>query len=148
MKISAKCDYACQAVLELTIASPTGELLRIADIAASQSISKKYLVQILIQLKRAGIVASTRAKSGGYRLARRADQITVGDVFRTIDGLLMLIECIEPEAKKTCKQAAVCAFRGLWKDLEQKISTQLDSVTFEDIRNRLRDSMEASMYDI
>ncbi len=148
MKISARCDYACRAVLELTLAYPSGELLRISDIAASQNIPPKYLVQILIQLKRAGLLASTRGKSGGYRLAKRPDQICVGDVARAIDGPLMLIGCIDPGAKKACPQFESCAFRQMWKELEKKITGLLDSVTFEDIGNRLKDSVEIAMYEI
>lgn len=148
MKISAKCDYACRAVLELTLAYPSGELLRISDIAASQTIPKKYLVQILIQLKRTGIVSSVRGKSGGYRLAKRPDQITVGDVVRTIDGAPKLSGCIEPGAEKSCSQFENCAFRIVWKNLEENITDLLDSVTLEDISNKLKDSLEAAMYEI
>ena len=148
MKISAKCDYACRAVLELTLAYPTGELLRISDIAASQNIPPKYLVQILIQLKGAGILSSVRGKNGGYRLAKRPDQISVGDIARAIDGPLTLIGCIDPGAKKTCHQFDSCAFRLLWKELEEKITEQLNSVTFEDISNRLKNSVEMAMYEI
>lgn len=148
MKISAKCDYACRAVLELTLAYPSGELLRISDIAASQSIPKKYLVQILIQLKGAGILSSVRGKNGGYRLAKRPDQIRVGDIAKAIDGPLTLIGCIDPGAKKSCPQFENCAFKQMWKELEKKITGLLDSVTFEDISNRLKDSVEMAMYEI
>jgi Rrf2 family protein len=148
MKITARCDYACRAVLELTLAYPTGELLRISDIATSQSIPKKYLVQILIQLKGAGILSSVRGKSGGYRLAKRPDQISVGDVVTAIDGPLRLIGCIATEAKKGCPQFESCAFMLIWRELEKNITELLDSATFEDMSNRLKDSVETAMYEI
>ena len=148
MKISARCDYACRAVLELTLAYTSGELLRISDIAASQNIPPKYLVQILIQLKGAGILSSVRGKSGGYRLAKRPDQISVGDVVMAIDGPLRLIGCIAPGAKKNCPQFENCAVRRLWIELESKIIGLLESATFEYIRNRFKDSVETAMYEI
>jgi Rrf2 family protein len=148
MKISAKCDYACRAVFELTLAHPSGELLRISDIAASQNIPPKYLVQILIQLKGAGILSSVRGKSGGYRLAKRPDQISVGDVVKAIEGPLRLIGCIAPGAKKSCPQFENCAFMLIWRELEKKMTALLGSATFEDISNRLKDSVEIAMYEI
>ena len=86
MKISAKAEYACLAVLVLARHRPADPPVRIREIAESHAIPERYLVQILLQLKGAGLVVSTRGASGGYRLARPPDQITLGEVLGAIEG--------------------------------------------------------------
>lgn len=86
MKISAKAEYACLAALALARLQPVDPPLRIREIAESEGVPERYLVQILLQLKSAGIVASTRGALGGYRLASTPDRVTVADVLAVIDG--------------------------------------------------------------
>jgi Rrf2 family protein len=86
MKISAKAEYACLAVLALARKRPDDPPLRIREISAAHGIPERYLVQILLQLKGAGLVVSTRGAAGGYRLARPASAITLGEVLTAIDG--------------------------------------------------------------
>jgi Rrf2 family protein len=86
MKISAKAEYACLAVLALARQRPDDPPVRIKEISESHAIPERYLVQILLQLKGAGLVASTRGASGGYRLARPASAISLGEVLTAIDG--------------------------------------------------------------
>ncbi len=86
MKISAKAEYACLATIALAHRRPDDPPLRVRQIAESHGIPERYLVQILIQLKGAGLVFSTRGASGGYRLARPAEQISLGEVLTAIDG--------------------------------------------------------------
>ena len=86
MKISAKAEYACLAVLALARHGPEAPPIRIREISDSSSIPERYLVQILLQLKSAGIVASTRGASGGYRLARPATSISLGEILTAIEG--------------------------------------------------------------
>lgn len=86
MKISAKAEYACLALITLAGRSPEAAPLRVREIAEGHSIPERYLVQILIQLKGAGLVLSTRGASGGYRLARSAEQISLREVLSAIDG--------------------------------------------------------------
>ncbi len=86
MKISAKAEYACLAVLALARRGPDDPPVRIREISEAHGIPERYLVQILLQLKGAGLVASTRGASGGYRLARPAATISVGEILTAIDG--------------------------------------------------------------
>jgi Rrf2 family transcriptional regulator, cysteine metabolism repressor len=86
MKISAKAEYACLALLALAQQGPDAPPLRIREISESHGIPERYLVQILLQLKGAGLVASTRGASGGYRLARPAASIALSEVLTAIDG--------------------------------------------------------------
>jgi Rrf2 family protein len=86
MKISAKAQYACLAIMALARHQPDQTPVRIRTIAEAHGIPERYLVQILLQLKGAGLVYSTRGAAGGYRLARPADQISLGEVLTAIDG--------------------------------------------------------------
>ena len=86
MKISAKAEYACLAVLALAQPRPDSAPVRIREIADENAIPERYLVQILLQLKGAGLVHSTRGAAGGYRLARPAESISLREVLSAIDG--------------------------------------------------------------
>ena len=86
MKVSAKAEYACLAVLALARRSGDDPPVRIREISATHGIPERYLVQILLQLKGAGLVVSTRGASGGYRLARPATAISLGEILAAIDG--------------------------------------------------------------
>jgi Rrf2 family cysteine metabolism transcriptional repressor len=86
MKISAKAEYACLALLALAQQGADAPPLRIREISVSYDIPERYLVQILLQLKGAGMVASTRGAAGGYRLARPASEIALSEVLSVIDG--------------------------------------------------------------
>ncbi|MGO8901283.1 MAG: RrF2 family transcriptional regulator [Isosphaeraceae bacterium] len=86
MKISAKVEYACMALLALAQQSADAPPVRIREISDTHAIPERYLVQILLQLKGAGLVVSTRGASGGYRLARPAARIALSEVLAVIDG--------------------------------------------------------------
>jgi Rrf2 family cysteine metabolism transcriptional repressor len=86
MKISAKAEYACLALLALAQQGPDAPPLRIREISESHGIPERYLVQILLQLKGAGLVVSTRGASGGYRLAHPAAEIALSQILAVIDG--------------------------------------------------------------
>ena len=85
MRISAKAEYACVAMLELAARNADPKPARLADIADKHGIPPRFLVQILLDLKRAGLVISTRGAAGGYALARSPDEITLFDVLKVID---------------------------------------------------------------
>jgi Rrf2 family protein len=86
MKLSAKTEYACLAMLQLAAAYPNGEPLQIRRIAEVHGIPSRFLVQILLQLKGASLVVSTRGAAGGYRLARPPAEITIADVIEVMEG--------------------------------------------------------------
>ena len=86
MNISAKTEYACIAVLELAAHHGSGEPIRIRSIAEKHGIPSRFLVQILLQLKGAGFVRSTRGASGGYQLIKPPSEISLLDVMQVIEG--------------------------------------------------------------
>jgi Rrf2 family transcriptional regulator, cysteine metabolism repressor len=86
MRISAKAEYACLAMIALARPGSDGLPMRIREIADGQGIPERYLVQILLQLKASGLVHSVRGAIGGYQLAQSPESITVADVLAAIDG--------------------------------------------------------------
>src|SRR5262245_10481176 len=86
MRLSAKAEYACLATIALARRGTDNAPVRVREIAEEHAIPERYLVQILLQLKAAGLVRSARGSSGGYQLARPAEQISLREVLRAIDG--------------------------------------------------------------
>lgn len=125
MRISARCDYACRALLELAMHWPSKEPLHLHDISDKQSIPIKYLVQILIQLKREGLVVSARGKEGGYNLAKAPNKIQLREVITLTSGPLV------PISESVIKDDSI--FNSIWKETEVAISEVLNRITFEDI---------------
>jgi len=140
MRISARCDYACKALLELALHWPSKEPVQIHSISERQNIPMKYLVQILLQLKRTELVESLRGKQGGYILARPPDKISLGEVLRNIGGPLL------PKANSATKKELV--FATIWEEVEEAMSKVLDKVTFENIANKAKGIKRAIVYQI
>ena len=86
MNISSRCEYACRAVMELAVRQESQETVTSVSIAERRHIPEKYLVHILLQLKRVGLVRSVRGAQGGYMLSKPADEITLLDIVQAIDG--------------------------------------------------------------
>lgn len=140
MRISARCDYACKALLELALHWPNKGSLTIHTISEKQNIPVKYLVHILIQLKRMGLVESLRGKQGGYRLAKPPNRISLGEVIREVGGPLL------PVANSVTKEESV--FAVIWREVEGAMAKVLDKMTFEDISNREQGMKGAIVYQI
>src|SRR5262245_10536664 len=99
--LSQKARYALKALFALA-ARPPGETVMIAEIAAEARVPRKFLEQILLELKKRGIVHSHRGKHGGYGLGRPADKISFAEVIRVIDGPLALAPCASVTAYRRC----------------------------------------------
>ncbi len=136
MRISARCEYACKALLELALHWPDRDPLQIYAISEKQEIPLRYLVQILIQLKRAGFVKSARGKEGGYNLAKSPDEIKMGEVMRQTTGQLLPISELASGGDPV--------FDEIWREAEEAIANVLDKITFEDILNKAK-GLEASL---
>jgi Rrf2 family protein len=128
MKISAKAEYACLAVLALARRDPDDPPVRIRQISAAHGIPERYLVQILLQLKGAGLVTSTRGASGGYRLARPAASITLGEVLTAIDGP-------EVPARAAVKPAAQ-VLAAVWEHIRAAERAVLDQTSIAQLADR------------
>ena len=133
MQISAKTEYACIAMLDLAMRYENGEPLQLRKIAAAHDIPSGFLVQILLQLKTAGLVASTRGASGGYRLARPPEEISVWDVMCVVEG----------EGRSASVETRSQASSVLWETWDRAsecFRQVLEATTFDVLSERFRDS--------
>lgn len=131
MRISAKADYAVRAALTLAAADdPPTKGERIAD---AQGIPLKFLENILIDLRQAGLVASQRGPDGGYRLDGKPEEITVADVIRAVDGPLASVRGGRPE--EASYQGPAEALQTVWIALRSGIRGVLEHVTLADVVN-------------
>jgi Rrf2 family protein len=129
MKVSTKGRYGTRAVLELARRYGQGPVL-VREISERQEISERYLENILNALRKSGIVVSARGAGGGYQLARNPAEITVGDVVRSLEGPLDVVECTGP---RPCERNSRCATYRVWNNLKSAIERELDSVTIADM---------------
>jgi Rrf2 family protein len=149
MKISAKDEYACSAVLELALNYEGDAPVRVQDIADRHGIPMKFLFQIMQILKRVDIVRSRRGTEGGYVLGRHPSQITVGDVIRTVSGPFVQLSCQDSGVQANpCDRETACQFKPIWSELDRAIASVLNNVNFADLAQRARASQHQVMYHI
>ncbi len=142
MKVSAKTEYACLAMLELAARYGTGEPVRIRTIADEHGIPSRFLVQILLQLKGAGLVASTRGAAGGYQLNKPPEEITLGQVMTVIEG---------PESESASNSAAIKSptarvLTDAWHEITLLQRQMLDSLNFGELTRRVKRHAENMYY--
>jgi Rrf2 family protein len=149
MKLSKKGEYALRSLINLGIASEMNrKLVQVSELAENEQLPVKFLEQILQVMREAGIVESQRGKFGGYRLARPARKIFIGEVVRLIDGPLAPISCVSQTAYEpcTCPDEAHCGLRMLMVDVRNAIADILDRYSLADVveitlRKMRRDSI-------
>ncbi|MBN1797731.1 MAG: RrF2 family transcriptional regulator [Spirochaetales bacterium] len=129
MRLSKRTRYGIRLVIEL--AANNDKVMNLTEIAKRQDISMKYLSMIIIPLKRAGIVISSRGAHGGYKLLKPPTQITVADIVNLLEGDLEPVECLaHPEI---CNRTPLCAAKSLWEKLSATVSEFFHSVTIADL---------------
>lgn len=136
MKLSKKGEYALRSLISLGIASEVGRrLVQVSELAENEQLPVKFLEQIMQALKDEGYVLSVRGKFGGYRLAKPAKEITIGEVVRVIDGPLAPIGCVSQTAYHpcTCPDETHCGLRMLMLDVRNAIANILDRYTLADV---------------
>ncbi|MCC8073649.1 MAG: Rrf2 family transcriptional regulator [Clostridiales bacterium] len=131
MMISTKGRYALRFALDLAQNS-NGNTVSLKSVASRQSISKKYLEQIVPLLVNANIIVSSRGSSGGYKLARSADSITVAEVLTASDGTLAPVSCLAAEVN-TCPKSAECITLPVWQGLQNVVTEYLTSITLQSV---------------
>jgi Rrf2 family protein len=144
MKISAKTEYACIAMMELASQFGTGEPVRIRRIAERHDVPPRFLVQILLQLKGAGLVASIRGAAGGYQLVKSPEEVSLGQVMEVIEGS-------SDENGQTCSASpdspAVKVLMKTWKNIAAVERQMLQNISLAELLERAKDEDEA-MYHI
>jgi Rrf2 family transcriptional regulator, cysteine metabolism repressor len=135
MRVTAKGEYATQAVLHLSLQYP--EVVTIHEIAQRHHIPLKYLEQILLELKRGGILESRRGVRGGYTLARAPEEVSVGQVLRIVDGAFAESSCIHNEAMGgVCVEGESCGLKQVWRHVQNSVEEILFATSFEEVRKR------------
>jgi len=144
MRVSAKADYAVRAVVELAAAGPGP--VKGDRIAQAQSIPPNFLENILADLRNAGLVASKRGAEGGYWLARSADEITLADVIRAVDGPLANVRGLRSE--QVSYEGSAERLRDVWVAVRASLRAVLEQVTVGELaRGELPASVEALAAD-
>ena len=141
MIISARTEYACIAVLALAARHASGQPVRIREIAEPHGIPSRFLVQILLQLKGAGLVASTRGAAGGYKLAKKPEEITLGQVMGVIDG-----QSCQIKSSAGASTAATRVLLDSWQKIARLEQEQLGEITFAQLAQKLRGQGDGMYY--
>ena len=141
MKLSVRGEYALRALTVLGLDYSEGDsVLRIQEISNRQRIPKRFLEQILNDLKAAGIVESRRGMAGGYRLRMPPDRITLAEVIRYIEGPLAPVSCVSERyyEKCSCPDEEKCGIRSVMKEVRDAIVKILETVTVAQLCERVR----------
>ena len=128
MRTTAKADYAVRAAIEL---AATGDMVTAEQVAQATGIPHNFLENILRDLRRAGLVESRRGQAGGYTLAKPADEISIADVIRAVEGPLANVRGLSPEALDYDGSAA--KLRDVWVALRASVRSVLEQVTVADV---------------
>jgi Rrf2 family protein len=131
VNVSAKSDYAVRAMLSLAAAEDGTRAVKGETLATTQEIPGKFLENILMDLRRAGLVTSQRGAEGGYRLSRPATEITVADVIRAVDGPLANIRGLRPD--QTTYHGAAESLPQVWVAMRAALRSVLEHVTLADV---------------
>lgn len=146
MKISTKGLYAVRFMLNL--AEHGGDkLVSLKEVSEAESVSKKYLEQIVPNLVSAQLVKSVRGAAGGYRLARPASDITVLDVLAVTEGTLAPVSCLACVDDFDCSQPNICIEIDVWRGLDKLIKDYLSGITLQDILDKAS-SVASDCYSI
>lgn len=143
MKLSAKAEYACLAVLELALRHDRSEPVRLVEIAGPNDIPERFLVQILLQLKGAGFVSSVRGAAGGYRLAVEPSEISVGEIVQIVEG---------PNSMPGSEQDSTASpgwrvLRKVWHETNRIEQDHLKKIDFAQLADQAR-AQSSNMYYI
>ena len=143
MLISTRGRYALRVMVDLA-EHRSGSYIPLKEIAQRQEISEKYLESIIKTLVRTGDVEGLRGKGGGYRLTRPAEEYSVGDLLRKMEGTLAPVACLGPDCAP-CPRAADCRTLPMWKKLDRLVNDFFDGVTLAEL---MREEAEGNEYVI
>jgi len=132
MRISKRTDYALRALFTL-LDHYRGAPIPIRELARRNDVPKRFLEQIMLDLKAQGWVDSVAGIRGGYVLARSPEKITMGEIVRHFDGVLAPIECVSVMGYKRCTQEPVCRFRRVFLDTRNYIAGVMDRATLAEV---------------
>jgi Rrf2 family protein len=130
MKLSTRGRYSTRLMLELGLRFGQGPVL-LKDISSKQEISLKYLGQLIIPLKIAGLIKSTRGSHGGYFLAKPPEEIQLSQILRAVEGNLAFTECVD--SPDICYRSENCVAHEIWEDASKQFNDMLNSISLADM---------------
>ena len=131
MKLSTKGRYSVTGLYELAVHYGEG-VVPIKTIAKSQGISENYLEQLMLPLRRAGLVESVRGAQGGYTLSRPPAEVTIGEIITAVEGPIALVDCLLTDVDagdQSCVHAGACATRQIWEEVCAAINSVLNNIS-------------------
>ena len=131
LKLSTRARYGMRAMLDLAV-NGEGGLVLLKDVAERQGISKRYLEHMMTLLRNKGLVVAERGARGGYRLARKPEEIGLDEIFEALEGEIAPVECVRDAS--ICERAGDCAVRDLWDDMTRAMRSVLEGETLADLR--------------
>ena len=140
MKLSTKGKYGLRALIDLASYSEE-EAVPISSIALRQNISESYLEQLFAKLKKAGLVTRIRGAQGGYRLAKPAGSVSVGDVLRALEGNLKAVEC-SAHTEEGCQGADLCVTKYVWQKINESIAKTVDEIMLDQLVRESREALQ------
>ncbi len=149
MRLSKRGEYGLRAMIMLATQAETGApmpMLQIKDMSQREKIPAKFLEQILLTLKNAGMLHSKMGVGGGYYLSRAPEQITLGQIVRALDGPLAPVNCVSQMAYEPCgcPDEATCGLRMVMGDVRNAISNVLDRTSLAEVTSRV-DAVKTSI---
>ena len=132
MKLSTRAKYGLKALIDLGLYSEK-EAVSLQSIAGRQNISVSYLEQLMALLKKAGLVKSVRGAAGGYFLGRPAEEISVGDILRVLEGGLEAASCPGTERDGGCQGSDLCVAKLVWKRINDSITDAVDTLMLSEL---------------
>lgn len=131
MKLSTRSRYGLRALIDLAFHYNDGPV-PLREVAERQNLPENYLEHLMAALRRGGIIKSVRGPSGGYYLNRAPQDITLGDIFRLLEGPIAPAEC-SASSEGTCSSPSDCFVFSLWQELSDEINNVFDSKTLADV---------------
>ena len=148
MRLSKRGEYGLRAMIMLARPGPEGQpvVLQIREISQHEHIPAKFLEQILLSLKNAGLLHSKMGVGGGYHLAKPPDEITFGQIVRILDGPLAPVKCVSQMAYEPCgcPDEEMCGLRLVMSDVRNAIANILDGTSLADVTRRVQTLRELS----
>ncbi len=136
MRLSAKGEYGVRAMVHLALHYRDGPI-PLSKIAVDENISRQYLEQIFLSLRRSGLISSVRGVKGGYSLASPPGEIFLGDIIRVLDGPITPVNCLSKEIREeelpSCGRGERCLARSVWEKLRDHINQLLDNISLQDM---------------
>lgn len=141
MRLSTRGRYGLRAMLDMAMDQSDGPIT-LNSISERQGVSIGYLEQLMVPLKKEGLIRSVRGAQGGYLLARNPEDITVGDIIRALEGPIAPVACVSEDYPEECDRAEGCVTRLVWAKVRDSIVDVLDSLTLYDMVEEARKNSE------